>query len=112
MRLEIVQELGWGAGLLHKMLSLNSLDGLNRWWVWRGRLASTDFCKDELRLRLSRFHFAHEAKAAAVERSKPERLDRAAVVRRRVAAIMLPTIAGILARPLSHHPVARHLGND
>ena len=34
------------------------------------------------------------------------------VVGRRIAAVMLPAVAGVLAGVFHHHPVARHLGDD
>src|SRR6476620_3191729 len=94
------------------MLSHDRVAGLNRWWVWRKGLARFDFFENQLGMGLSSLDFAHHAKAAPMQWSQSEVVDRAAMIGRRIAAIMLPPISRIAAGILHHHPVAGDLGDD
>src|SRR4051812_10570646 len=105
-------QLGSRARLFHKMLSLRHGLGLNCWWVWRKGLARRDFGEDQLGLGIPRLDLAHQAEAAAVERSEAEVVDRAAMVGGRIAAVMLPAVTRILVRIVHHHPIARDFGDD
>ena len=58
--------------LIHKMLSLDDLDGLNCWWVWRKGLASLDFFEHQLRLLVAFNCGANPGEAASVERCRPK----------------------------------------
>src|SRR5206468_10551506 len=82
------------------------------WWVWRKGLAGDAFFEDQLRLGVARLDRPHRAEASAMERGQPKLDDRPAVIGRGIAAVMVPAVAGIIARIVGHHPVASDLGDD
>ena len=45
-------------------------------------------------------------------RRRAERTQSALMLRRRIALVSLPAIAGMIARKFEHHRIARHLGDD
>src|SRR6185503_20684373 len=98
--------------LLHKMLSLDDGDGLNRWWVWRKGLAGFDFFEHQLRLLVTVDCRPHLGKASAVERRGAERVKRAPMLGRAIAPVSLPAVARIFARIVGHDSVACDLGED
>jgi hypothetical protein len=76
------------------------------------RTRGGDFMHLQLRLSCSDDHFPDQAEASPMERRRSELAQGAAMVGRRIAAIRLPSIAGIRPRMLGHHPVAGDLGDD
>src|SRR4029078_4741722 len=105
-------ELGGRPRLPHTMLDLDRGLGLNCWWVWRKGLAGLDFGEDQLRLGFPGLDLTDQPEAAPVQRGHAKVVDRPAMVGRRVAAVMVPTLPRIFVGILDHHPVARDLGDD
>src|SRR5215213_6349586 len=76
------------------------------------RTRLSDFVEAKFRLRRGCYDLPDQAEAAAVQRSRPELAQRAAVVGCRITAIVLPAIAGMTRGIIHHHAVAGDLGDD
>src|SRR6266545_1492278 len=66
----------------------------------------------ELQLVLDRAQQLHRPEVVTMERREAARAKRRAMVDRRIAAVVFPAVARVLASEASHETVARHLRDD